>query len=850
MSDCRLCDLPTPDPPVTESGVDGEFCCRGCLEVARRLDDVGDAEAGVGEGEGATLGAEGSTPGTDEATLRADDSGGKAPPSDAAEAYLAVDGMHCTTCETFLGLRGDDCRGVRAVEANYGTETARVVYDPAEIDRDELPEALSGYGYALRFRNGSETGGGDASDRTGGGGRAGRRRDDRTVERLVVGGFLAMLIMPWYVLSLYPSYLGIETNVLAIDTTTAAGRYLPLAFIALLTTVLLAYTGAPLLRGAYVSVRARRPNMDLLVAVAALSAYAYSTLALATGSTHLYYDVTVAVVMVVSLGRFYEERVRARATDLLETVTAARVESATRVTGAGSETVPIADLEPGDRIRVTPGERVPIDGTVIEGTADVDESVITGESLPVRKGAGETVIGGATLLGDVRETDGGAVDGGATAGAESAGAIAVRVGEDAESTADRLAAALWEVQTATPGIQRFVDALATVFVPVVLTLGLVVAGWRLATGGTVAAAMLAGLTVLVVSCPCAMGLATPLAVSGGLRDALDRGAVVTDASVFEVAREADTVVFDKTGTLTAGEMRVAETHGDDRTLRRAAAIERRADHPVADAIREAAAGDLAEGTRVESFTRHPGAGISGRLVPGDGWETDSPPADARVVVGTPDLVESECGPMPDDLRGRVDDVADRGALPVAVGWDGAARGVIAVEDREREGWAAALDAFADREVAVLTGDEGPRADRFRDHPAVDEVFAGVPPDGKLEAVRGFAASGTTVMVGDGTNDAPALAAADLGIAMGDGTARAVEAADVVIADEDLRAVETVFDLAAGTRRRIRENVAWALCYNAVAIPLAVAGLLNPFFAALAMAASSGIVVTNSTRSVL
>ena len=849
MATCRLCDLPTPDPPIRASDVDGEFCCRGCAEVAGRLDDVEAFETGT-EAYGGTEAREGAEA-YESATTRDDRTDDEATPSDAAEAYLAVDGMHCTACETFLGLRGDDCPGVLAVEANYGTETARVVYDPDEIGREELPEALSGYGYALRFRDGSEPDGDLPADGGGSG------PDDLTVERLAVGGFLAMLVMPWYVLSLYPSYLGVETNVLAIDTTTAVGRYLPLAFIALLTTVLLAYTGAPLLRGAYVSVRARRPNMDLLVAVAALSAYAYSTLALATGSTHLYYDVTVAVVMVVSLGRYYEGRVRAQATDLLETVAAARVESATRLTDAGSETVPIADLDPGDRVRVAPGERVPIDGTLIEGTADVDESVITGESLPVRKEPGETVIGGATLLGDARETDGGRVD-----GAESAGAVVVRVGEDAESTADRLAAALWEVQTATPGIQRFVDALATVFVPVVLTLGLLVAGWQFATGGTVAAAMLAGLTVLVVSCPCAMGLATPLAVSGGLRDALARGVVVTDASVFEVAREADTVVFDKTGTLTAGEMRVGATYGDDRALRRAAAVERRTDPPVADAIREAAATDRAatdrgepaadpsEGARVESFARHPGAGVSGRLVDADPDGTGTETTDARVVVGTAALVERECGPVPEDLRERAAAVDERGALPVVVGWDGAARGVIAVEDRERAGWEAALDAFADREVAVLTGDDGPRAERFRDHGAVDEVFAGVPPDGKLEAVRGFAASGTTVMVGDGPNDAPALAAADRGIAMGDGTARAVEAADVVIADEDLRAVETVFDLAAGTRRRIRENVAWALCYNAVAIPLAVAGALNPFFAALAMAASSGIVVTNSRRSVL
>jgi len=184
-----------------------------------------------------------------------------------------------------------------------------------------------------------------------------------------------------------------------------------------------------------------------------------------------------------------------------------------------------------------------------------------------------------------------------------------------------------------------------------------------------------------------------------------------------------------------------------------------------------------------------------------------------------------------------------------VGWNDAVRGVIAVEDRKRVGWTAALGAFADREVVILTGDERTRADRFQDHPAVDEVFAGVPPDGKLEAVRGFVAAGPTVMVGDGTNDAPALAAADLD-RDGQRDGRAIEAADVVIADEDLRAVETVFDLATGTRRRIRENVAWALCYNAVAIPLAVAGALNPFFAALAMAASSGIVVTNSARMVL
>jgi len=275
--------------------------------------------------------------------------------------------------------------------------------------------------------------------------------------------------------------------------------------------------------------------------------------------------------------------------------------------------------------------------------------VITGESLPVRK-ARRDRDRRATLLSEVDEAGENEVDGG-----DSAGAIVMQVGEDAESTADRLAAALWEVQTATPGIQRFVDKLATVFVPVVLTLerSSPAGGSR---RGTVAAAMLAGLTVLVVSCPCAMGLATPLAVSGGLRDALDRGVVVTDASVFEVAREAETIVFDKTGTLTAGEMRVGATYGDDRALRRAAAVERRANHPVADAIRKAATNDDLAGidttvaTTVEAFTHYPGSGVSGTLVDNSPNGSDSRTAGVRVVVGTADLVERECGPVPDELR--------------------------------------------------------------------------------------------------------------------------------------------------------------------------------------------------------
>ncbi|WP_058366331.1 heavy metal translocating P-type ATPase [Haloparvum sedimenti] len=859
MGPCRLCGLPTDGSSLTAADVDGDFCCRGCLEVARALDDPDRANPD----------ADGGRSGADETASVSE----RAPngPDDAAEAFLAVEGMHCTTCEAFLDLRGEETPGVYAVEANYGTETARVTYDLDRIDEADLPGALSGYGYAFRPAYAGAAGGaGGAADSDA----ARRDRRDETVQRLVVGGFFAMLVMPWYLFSLYPSYVGVETGVLEVDTTTAVGQYLPLVFIALATAVVVGYTGAPMLRGAWVSLRTRRPNMDLLVSIATLSAYAYSTVALATGSTHLYYDVSVAVVLVVTLGRYYESGVRATATERLSALTAARVSEATRLAADGSrETISVADLEPGDEVLVRPGDRVPVDGTVAEGVADVDESVLTGESLPVTKRPGDGVVGGAVAVDD---------------------ALVVRVGPAAESTADRIAAALWEIQSTTPGVQRLADALATVFVPLVLVLGAAVALWQLATDATVAAALLAGLTVLVVSCPCAMGLATPLAVSAGLRDALERGVVVTDDAVFETAPDADTVVFDKTGTLTTGEMRVAEVVGAAETLRYAAAAERFSDHPVADAVLAAADGDGNDGDRdggdrnaAVDGDRNPaarsekkaaaGVAVDGGAAPADGADSAGEAAadvgaatipDAtdftrhpgegvaatvdgnRVVVGTPDLVAEKAGPVEGDLAETVAAADERGALPVVVGWDGAARGVVVVEDPVREAWTDAVEAFADRTVCVLTGDAGGSADRFREHPAVDEVFAGVPPDGKAATVRRLAAEGTTVMVGDGTNDAPALAAADLGVAMGDGTARAADAADVTVVDGDLGSLRTVFDLARGTRRRIRENVCWALGYNAVAIPLAVFGLLNPLFAAVAMAGSSLIVVTNSRRSVL
>ncbi|WP_226483306.1 heavy metal translocating P-type ATPase [Natrinema amylolyticum] len=828
MDSCSLCGLPTPESPVTAADVEGRFCCRGCLEVSATLETVDDIdrESVVDR-----------TAGTVEREI----------PDDAAEAFLAVDGMHCSTCEGFVALLGEREAGILIVEASYATDTARVVYDPDRLDEDELPETLSGYGYEARFRDGE----GD-----------GTRTDEDLVPRLLVGGFLAMLVMPWYLFYLYPSYVGIETGILSVDATTSVGIYLPLAVIGLLTGGVLFYTGYPVLRGAYVSLRVGQPNMDLLIAIAAVAAYAYSTVALVMGRTHLYYDVTVAVILVVTLGTYYERRIKRRATDLLADITAARVRTATRRIDGGTETVPVERLAGGEEVLVRPGERIPVDGRVLEGTAAVDESVLTGESLPVTKRPGDRVVGGAIA------TD---------------SALVVEVGEDAESTLDHIASLMWEIQSSTPGVQRLADKLATIFVPFVLTLAVVATGWRLATGTPIADAVLTGLTVLVVSCPCAMGLATPLAVASGLRDALEHGIVVANATLFESASAVETIVFDKTGTLTAGEMTVLEVHGDINAIDLAAAVERRSEHPVAEAIVAAAsagpaerdhdggadervafdggslepeaAGDDERSFAVTDFERHPGEGVSATVeettADSAALETgDERRAGDRVAVGTPALVERLVGPVPDDLETAIDDARAHGRLPTVIGYGGRARAVAVVGDRTRSEWQSVLESFADREVIVLTGDDEAATATVRDHPAVDRVFAGVPPDGKVETVRQLSREGVTAMVGDGTNDAPALAAADVGIALGNGTARATDAADAVVTSSDLRSVRSVFDLATGTRRRIRENVCWALLYNAVAIPLAVAGLINPLFAAVAMATSSAIVVGNSSRPVL
>jgi len=774
---CTLCDGPLPDSPVTGDDVEGAFCCPGCRAVARTLDELDPEEAAavrerVGEGAAHE----------------------EAVPEAAAEAFLHVDGMHCTACEAFLESIAEQADGVYRAEASYASEMVRLRYDAGRQSEEALASRLTRGGYTASPDP-------DGPD-----------DDGSTVARLLIGGFFTMMVMVWYVVFLYPVYAG-GGGVVALEGEFA--RY-ALGNVWVATTVVLGVTGWPLVRSAGVSLRVLRPNMDLLVVLAATSAYLYSVGVLLLGETEVYFDVAVVIIFVVTLGRWIERQVKRRATGLLADLTREQAETARRVAADGTTTaVPVEALTAGDRVRVRQGERVPVDGTVAEGRAPVDASLLTGEARPVAKTPGDAVVGGSVV---------------------QTNALDVRVGEAAQSTLDRLVRLMWNVQASTPGVQQVADRLASVFVPLVLGLGLGAVGLQWAMGATVSGALLSGLTVLIVSCPCALGLATPLAVAAGTRAGLERRVVVKHAGAFEQAADLAVVAFDKTGTLTTGRMTVVDAAGEAEALRRGRAVEAWSAHPVGTAVADS--GPVAD-VEVRDVETHP-RGIAATV------------AGTRLFVGHPAAYRSRGGTVPAPLAERADAARENAQVPVVVGWEGRARGLFVVGDTIRPEADAVLERLHEREnvrVVVCTGDHEGAVAPLRADPRIDTVFAEVRPEAKralLQQWRSREPSGRVAMVGDGSNDAPALADADLGVAFGP-TALAADSADVVILDDDLTHLPEVLALARRTRRRIRQNLGWAFGYNAVAIPLALTGWLNPLAAALAMAASSLLVVGNSAR---
>jgi Cu2+-exporting ATPase len=714
------------------------------------------------------------------------------PPPQGREAFLWVEGMHCASCEYLIERLAPRTPGILAATSSYASGTVKVTYDPALIGEGQLAAAIGQAGYPARLHD-----------------EAPPEYDERPeLLRLLTAGCLASAVMMLTLLFLYPVHAGFAQAEDYAAIGWLAFKATPLALFAF-TTVLVFYVGWPILRGAWTALRVGVPNMDLLLALSFLAAYIYSTVQLFRDPLDLYFEVAGTLVAVVTIGRFLERGARRKATQELTGILRAWSDRACVLRAGRYLVCGLEELVPGDRVFVRPGEAIPVDGKIVAGQAAIDESLMTGEAFPASRVAGERVMGGSILL---------------------EGNLEIEVGERVESRMANLSRLLWNMQSTSGGLQGRVDRLARGFVPVVMGLAVLVGLGFLVAGGSPEKALLASLATLIVSCPCTFGLAIPLTAATAVGTALRRGIVVSSGDLFEKSPRIDIVVLDKTGTLSSGAMAVVDVIGSPDTAARAAAVERHSAHPVAKAI--AALDATRTASRVEL---HPGRGavasVGGR----------------RVAVGSRSLFATLGWTIPAALEVGVADHRGGDSVVSWVGWDGCAEGAIVTRDRARPEW---IDVVATLRkscrVVLLTGAEN--SDGYAEH--VDEVHAGVPPEAKAAVIRRLKTDGRVAMIGDGSNDAPALAEADFGIAFGAPTQLAAEAADMVIPGDRLDRVLDAFALVGATQRRVRQNLAWALSYNAIAIPLAMTGFLSPLVAAVAMSASSLLVVANSTRPLL
>ncbi len=716
-----------------------------------------------------------------------------------AEADFAVSGMKCANCARGLERRLAALPGVAGATVNFATETAALRHLPGESGPADFLRAIAAAGYGARALGDDGAGAAEAAAAEA---RAARR------ERLELAA--ALLLTAPLVAQMGAMWAGSHWHLP------------PLTELALAAPVQL-WIGRRFYAGAWRALRAGAGNMDVLVALGTSAAFAYSLWLMATlgeaAAGRLFFEASAVVVTLVLVGKALEGRAKRSAAEALTALMALRPVSAVVLRAGAEVAVPVGEVAIGDMVVLRPGERAPVDGEIVKGASHLDESLITGESVPVRRGPGEAVAAGA-LNGE--------------------GLLrlrAERVGRD--TTLARIARMVAEAQTGKAPVQRLVDRVSAVFVPVVLGIAaLTLAGW-LAAGAGLDTALSAAVAVLVVACPCALGLATPAALVAGSGAAARAGILIRDIEALERARTVDTVVFDKTGTLTEGRPALADLQaaaGDPQSLLAlAAGAQRGSEHPLGRAMVAAAAARGVDAPEPEDFAATPGEGVAATV------------AGRAVRVGR----EAFAGGLaPHALRAAALGHADAGRSVVWIAVDGACAGIAAFDDPLRADAAEAVSRLASRgiHVAMLTGDGRAAAARIAAEAGIAEVAAEARPADKAAAVRRLRGDGRVVaMVGDGVNDAPALAAADLGVAMGGGADVARAAAGVVLMRPRPALVPDALDIARATASVIRQNLAFAFVYNIALLPLAAAGMLSPALAGFAMAASSLSVVGNALR---
>ena len=718
--------------------------------------------------------------------------------TDLQEVDLAITGMTCASCVARVEKRLGKLDGVTA-SVNLATERAHVTY-PATMTPDELVQTVEASGYGASVL--------DAGSRLAPPEHTHVRLDDLR-RRLLVAAPLALVVV---VLAMGPWRF-------------PANPWLQM----LLTAPVVLWCAWPFHRAAALNARHLTSTMDTLVSIGVSAAFLWSLVALVVGPDghprehgHYYFETAAVVTAFLLLGRWLEARAkdqgRSALTSLMDlgakSVAVQRISATTRATT--EVVIPIDDLRVGDHFVVRPGEKVATDGVVVDGVSAIDTSVVTGESIPVDVEAGSTVNAGTI------NTSGRLVVEATAVGAETSLAAITRLVEQA--------------QTGKADVQRLADRVSAVFVPVVLVLALLTfVGWWIGSGSATTAIGVA-ITVLIIACPCALGLATPTALLVGTSRGAQKGILIKGPQVLEDTRSIDTVVMDKTGTITTGQTRLTDLAAEPglhpfAALAAAAAVERGSEHPIARAIVDRAEEKGIKIPDATGFKALPGAGAQAEV------------KGTLITVGLPELFDE----VPTELT-----TLERAGTTVLVGWDGRARGALTVTDDVRETSAQAIrDLRAEGlEAWLLSGDTERNARAVAEKVGIDpeHVVAGVKPHEKHAKIAALQEQGRVVaMVGDGVNDAAALVQADLGLAMGAGTDVAMESADIVLVRDDLASVPEAMALSRRTLEVIKQNLVWAFGYNTLAIPLAMAGLLNPMIAGAAMAFSSVCVVLNSLR---